>query len=152
MMGLIDIASSASVWRGYEYYKENKVCSVNKVSENEYEGTVAGSTIEPYSVHIDIPHPKKSTCNCPFAEGNKKICKHKVALYFAVFPKEADKYLAAVEQAEKEAEEYEEQIYDLVGQKISRMKKAELQDALWQVLMDGPEWVFDRFVREYIER
>ena len=56
-----------------------------------------------------------------------------------------------MEQAEKEAEEYEEQIYDLVGQKISKMKKSELQDALWQVLMDGPEWVFDRFVREYIE-
>lgn len=151
-MGLIDIASSASVWRGYEYYKENKVCSVNKVSENEYDGTVAGASKDPYSVRIDILHPKKSTCNCPFAEGNKKICKHKVALYFSVFPKEADIYLAAVEQAEKEEEEYEEQIYDLVGQKISKMKKSELQDALWQVLMDGPEWVFDRFVREYIER
>ena len=150
-MGLIDIASSASAWRGYEYYKENKLLSVNKINENEYEGTVAGSSKEPYSVHIDILHPKKSTCNCPFAEGNKKICKHKVALYFSLFPDEADKYLAAVEQAEKEAEEYEEQIYDLVGQRIQKMKKSELQDALWQVLMDGPEWVFDRFVREYID-
>ena len=150
-MGLIDIASSASAWRGYGYYKENKVLSINKINENEYEGTVAGSSNEPYSVHIDILHPKRSTCNCPFAEGNKKICKHKVALYFSVFPDEADKYLTAVEQAEKEAEEYEEQIYDLVGQKIQKMKKSELQDALWQVLMDGPEWVFDRFVREYID-
>ena len=150
-MGLIDIASNASAWRGYEYYKENKVLSINKINENEYEGTVAGSSKEPYSVHIDILHPKRSTCNCPFAEGNKKICKHKVALYFSAFPDEADKYLTAVEQAEKEAEEYEEQIYDLVGQKIQKMKKSELQDALWQVLMDGPEWVFDRFVREYID-
>ena len=150
-MGLIDIASSASAWRGYEYYKENKVLSVNKINENEYEGTVAGSSNEPYSVHIDILHPKRSTCNCPFAEENKKICKHKVALYFSAFPDEADKYLTAVEQAEKEAEEYEEEIYDLVGQKIQKMKKSELQDALWQVLMDGPEWVFDRFVREYID-
>ena len=125
--------------------------SVNKINENEYEGTVTGSSNEPYSVHIDILHPKRSTCNCPFAEGSKKICKHKVALYFSVFPDEADKYLTAVEQAEKEAEEYEEQIYDLVGQKIQKMKKSELQDALWQVLMDGPEWVFDRFVREYID-
>ena len=150
-MGLIDIASSASAWRGYEYYKENKLLSVDKISENEYEGTVTGSSNEPYSVHIDILHPKRSTCNCPFAEGNKKICKHKVALYFSAFPDEADKYLTAVEQAEKEAEEYEEQIYDIVGQKIQKMKKSELQDALWQVLMDGPEWVFDRFVREYID-
>ena len=150
-MGLIDIASSASAWRGYEYYKENRVCSINIMAENEYEGVVSGSSKAPYSVHIDIQHPKRSTCTCPFAEGNKKICKHKVALYFSIFPDEADRYLAAVEQAEKEAEEYEEQIYDLVGQKISKMKKSELQDALWQVLMDGPEWVFDRFVREYIE-
>ena len=150
-MGLIDIASSASAWRGYEYYKENRVCSINIMGENEYEGVVSGSSKVPYSVHIDIQHPKRSTCTCPFAEGNKKICKHKVALYFSVFPDEADRYLAAVEKAEKEAEEYEEQIYDLVGQKISKMKKSELQDALWQVLMDGPEWVFDRFVREYIE-
>lgn len=68
-----------------------------------------------------------------------------------MFPEEADKYLTAVEQAEKEAEEYEEQIYDLVEQKIQKMKKSELQEALWQVLMDGPEWVFDRFVRKYID-
>lgn len=150
-MGLIDIASNASAWRGYEYYKENKVLSVDKISENEYEGAVAGSSNEPYSIHIDILHPKRSTCNCPYAEGNKKICKHMVALYFSAFPDEADKYLTAVEQAEKEAEAYEEQIYDLVGQKIQKMKKSEIQDALWQVLMDGPEWVFDRFVGEYID-
>ena len=150
-MGLIDIASGASTWRGYEYYKENKALSIYKVNESEYDGEVAGSSKEPYSVHVDILHPKRSTCSCPFAEGNKKICKHKVALYFSAFPTEADKYLAAVEQAEQEAEEYEEQIYDLVGQKILKMKKSELQDALWQVLVDCPEWVFDRFFREYID-
>ncbi len=150
-MGLINIASSASVWRGYEYYKGNKVHSVNKIQENEYEGTVSGSQKEPYAVYIDILHPKKSTCSCPFAEGSRKVCKHKVALYFAVFPEEAAQYLAEVEQAEKEEEEYEERIYGMVEEKILKMKKSELQDALWQILMDGPEWVFDRFVREYIE-
>ena len=150
-MGLIDIASSASAWRGYEYYKENKVLSIEQVGENEYDGYVSGSRKEPYSVHIDTLHPKKSTCNCPFAEGNRKICKHKVALYYTVFPEEAKQYLAEIEAAEKAAEEYNEKIYDLVEEKISKMKKSELRDALWQVLMDGPEWVFDRFVREYIE-
>ena len=148
---MIEIASSASAWRGYEYYKNNNVSFVNQVRENEYEGSVSGSRKEPYTVHIDILHPKRSTCNCAFAEGSKKVCKHKVALFFSVFPNEADKYLAEVEQAEKEQEEYEERIYEMVGEKISKMKKSELQDALWQVLMDGPEWVFERFVREYIE-
>ena len=150
-MGLINSASSASAWRGYEYYKENKVCSIKKINEDEYEGTVSGSLAEPYSVYINIAHPKKSTCTCPFAEGNRKVCKHKVALYFSAFPEEAEKYLAEVEQAEKEAEEYEEELYDRVLEKISKMKKAELQEALWQVLMDAPEWVFDRFARDYIE-
>ncbi len=150
-MGFIDIASSASAWRGYAYYKENKVLSINRVSASEYDGEVAGSSKIPYSVHIDVLHPKKSTCNCPFAEGNMKICKHKVALYFTAFPNEADEYLVEVEQAKREEEEYKEQIYDLVEQKISKMKRAELQDALWGILMDAPEWVFDRFVREYID-
>lgn len=150
-MGILNIASRASVWRGYEYFKEKKVCSINQAGENEYEGTVCGSSKEPYSVRIDIIHPKRSVCNCPFAEGAKKVCKHKVALYFSVFPEEAKKYLEGVEQVERETEEYEEQIYDLVEEKISKMKKSELQDALWQVLMDSPEWVFDRFVRDYIE-
>ena len=30
------------------------------------------------------------------------------------------------------------------------MKKSELQDALLELLMDGPDWQYDRFVREYI--
>ena len=32
-MGLINSASSASAWRGYVYYKENKVRSINKINE-----------------------------------------------------------------------------------------------------------------------
>ena len=28
------------------------------------------------------------------------------------------------------------------------MKKSELQEALLQLLFDGPEWQYDRFVRE----
>ena len=150
-MGFIDCASYASAWHGYEYYKENKVLTIDQVSKYEYEGTVAGSAEEPYSVHIDIRHPKKSTCNCPFAEGNMKICKHKVALYFSVFPEEADEYSAAVEQAAEAAEKYEEEVYDLIAQKIAKMKKSELQDALRDALMFGPDWLRDRFVREHIE-
>lgn len=92
-MRLINSASSTSAWRGYEYYKENKVCSIKKINENEYEGSVSGSSVEPYSVYINIEHPKKSTCSCPFAEGSRKVCKHKVALFFSAFPKEAEKYI-----------------------------------------------------------
>lgn len=149
-MGLIDVASYASAWRGYDYYKKGKVCCFKQVGENEYIGKVNGSQKEPYSVHIDILHPKRSVCDCQFAEGSRKVCKHKVALFFTVFPGEADKYLEEIEQAEKEAEEYEEKLNDLVEEKIAKMKKSELQDALWWALTESPDWVFERFAREYI--
>ena len=74
-MGLINAASYASAWRGYEYYRENKVCYCEQVSQNEYAGMVKGSQNEPYSVHIDILHPKRSICNCQFAEGSRKVCR-----------------------------------------------------------------------------
>ena len=35
-------------------------------------------------------------------------------------------------------------------EKIAKMKKSELQDALWWVLTESPDWVFERFAREYI--
>lgn len=150
-MGFLELASSASAWRGYDYYTENKVCSYVKICEDEFEGSVAGSREKTYSVRINLLHPKKSTCTCPFAEGNKKICKHKAALYFAALPGEAERFHAEMERAEREAAEYEERIFALAGERITKMKKNELQDALWQVLMEAPDWVFDRFVREWVE-
>jgi spore germination protein GerM len=42
--------------------------------------------------------------------------------------------------------EYEEQVI----QRVQKMKKAELQQALLQVLFDGPDWQYERFIREYV--
>lgn len=150
-MSLIDIDSYNSTWRGYDYYKADKVLFWKPLGENEYEGSVSGSTKEPYSVKIDVFHPKKSFCNCPFAEGSRKVCKHKVALYFTVFPEEAEEYWDRTLKAAREQEEYEEHIYDLVDQRILNMSKEELQCALFETLADAPEWVFDRFVANYID-
>lgn len=80
-------ARYASIERGYDYYKRGNVISFKQTSENEYEGKVSGSVKKPYDVHIDIIHIKKSFCNCPFAEGNKKVCKHKLQYIFLHFPK-----------------------------------------------------------------
>lgn len=85
-MGLLENARYASIERGYDYYKRWNVISFKQTSENEYDGKVSGSAKKPYDVHIDIIHIKKSFCNCPFAEGNKKVCKHKIAIYFSAFP------------------------------------------------------------------
>lgn len=42
-MGLIEIASGNSVWRGMDYYENKKVTLWNKMSEDIYEGVVNGS-------------------------------------------------------------------------------------------------------------
>ena len=39
-----------------------------------------------YDTTIDFLHPKRSACNCPFAEGRRVICKHMIALYFTAVP------------------------------------------------------------------
>ena len=88
-MGILTSASSASVSRGYDYYIDGRVDSVNQLSDCEYEGYVNGSLDYPYHVKINTKHPRKSYCDCPYADGNI-TCKHMVALYFEVFPDEAD--------------------------------------------------------------
>mgnify|MGYP002644725577 CR=1 FL=1 len=42
-----------------------------------------------YVVHIDKMHPRKSKCNCPFADGRRVVCKHMIALYFTAEPQAA---------------------------------------------------------------
>lgn len=48
-----------------------------------------------------------------------------------------------------EAEQYEEELYDRVQEYVGHMKKNELQQALLELLFDGPEWQFERFVRDH---
>ena len=100
------LASGASLWRGYDYYTAHKVLSWEPTEPGGYpqqfDGVVSGNGDKPYEVHIDIAHPKKSTCTCPFAEGRHVICKHMVALYFTIYPAEADELLHAQEQWEAE--------------------------------------------------
>ena len=45
-MGLIEIASGDSVWRGMDYYENHKVVSWNKSGDSTYEGVVSGSNGE----------------------------------------------------------------------------------------------------------
>lgn len=58
-----------------------------------------------YNIHLDLNHPRKSTCNCPHAEGRRIICKHMVASYFAIFPEKAKEYIEEIKRYEKEKEE-----------------------------------------------
>ena len=148
-MGLIECTSGASLWRGYDYYKENKVKNLIETSPGIFSANVEGNSDKPYIVEIDIAHPRKSKCNCPHADGKRIVCKHMMAVYFAVFPEEAQRiYNEAIEYQEQEDKRAEE-LYEKVRQHVWKMKKNEAQQALLELLFDGPEWQFDRFVREH---
>ena len=149
-MGLIDVASGNSVWHGLDYAKENKVLKYKKINDVEYEGIVSGSNKEKYNVFMNIEHPRQSKCDCPHAKDKRIICKHIIALYFTVFPKEVDNFLKEVEQAQQEYEEYEDEIYNKTIKYINSMTKNELIDALIETFDIAPEWVYDRFVRDRV--
>ena len=162
-MGIINVASGNSIWRGLDYYKENKVKSYKKINDFEiistvspisfswwvvhYEGIVIGSNKEKYNVFMNVEHPRSSKCNCPHAKDKKIICKHIIALYFTVFPKEVDSFIENVEKAEKEYEDYEKETYNKTIKYINSMSKQELIDSLTEILNIAPEWVYERFVR-----
>ena len=74
-----------------------------------------------------------------------------VAVFFTAFPDEARKYKAELDAYYEEQEEYEEELDDMLQNYIKKLSKTELQEALLQVLYDGPEWQFDKFINEYIE-
>lgn len=149
-MGILNIASGNSTWRGLDYYKEKKVSNYKKLSDYVYEGIINGSDNQKYNVLMDIEHPRNSKCNCAFAKDKRIICKHIVALYFTVFPNEVDKFLKEVENAEKEHEIYEEELSKKVLKYINSMSKKELQEALIETLDLSPEWINDRFIRDRV--
>ncbi len=138
-MSILSIASNASAWRGYEYYQGKKVLSWKQTGEHEFEGEVAGGENKLYHVMIDTEHPKKSTCNCPHAEGEKIVCKHKIALFFTVFPKEADRYIAEIEEYESEEEKREQERYDQIVKYVKSLSKEELRIALINSLVEAEE-------------
>ena len=108
-----------------------------------------GTSDEPYVVEIDIAHPRKSKCNCPHADGKRIVCKHMMAVYFTAFPEEAQRIYNEAIAYQEEEEKHAEELYEKVRQYVLKMKKSESQQALLELLFDGPEWQFDRFVREH---
>lgn len=138
-MGLIEMASGSSVWRGMDYYERKMVCSWKKSGEEAYDGVVSGSEGNKYSVHIDKVHPKKSSCNCPFAEGRRVICKHMIALLFTAEPKTAEDFLRQVEKWEQEEKERERLHYKELREYVNSLPKKELQERLYDALVELEE-------------
>jgi len=148
-MGLLECASATSVWRGRDYYEDKKVKNLTEISDGVFTANVIGTTSEAYIVNLDAAHPRKSTCNCPHANGKRIVCKHIVATYFTAYPEEVVRFDQECSKAQEEAEGWEEELYDRVQAYVGHMKKNELQQSLLELLFDGPEWQFERFVRNH---
>ena len=52
-MGLIELASGNSVWRGMDYYEAKRVMTWVKSGQYIYDGIVSGNEGKVYHVHID---------------------------------------------------------------------------------------------------
>ena len=141
-MSIISSASSSSSWRGLDYYKKNKIKNLKKLNDFEYASEVIGS--ETYSVYLNISHPRRSTCNCPFANGKKIICKHIVA----TFPQEAINFEKEQERLQEEYENYQAKLYNKTQRYIKSLTKKELIEELSYVLDYAPDWVYNDFVRK----
>jgi hypothetical protein len=135
-MGLIETASANSIWRGMDYYEARKVISWEKTGTFAYDGIVSGSERNKYTVHIETNHPRRSTCNCPFADGRRVVCKHMIALYFTAEPKAAESFLKQVEEWEVEEQEREKQHYEELRKYVNQLSKAELRERLYDALVE----------------
>ena len=150
-MSLLTASSMESRWRGYEYFKNKKVSNLEHPENMRFHAVVSGSEKEPYTVTLDLEHLRNSSCTCPHAAGRRVICKHMVAVFFAVFPEEAEKYYADVLKAEEEWENYQDELANKLVKYVRSLKKQEAQRQLLEVLESGPEWQWERYIREHIE-
>lgn len=149
-MGLLELASGDSFWKGYDYYQEKKVFDLQKIGDQSFSALVTGNRKTPFQVEINVEHPRKSKCTCPHASGKRIVCKHMIAVYFSVFPEEATRVYQEAEEYQKAEEKRQEILEKKLIAYICGMKKEELRQAMLELLFDGPEWQYERFIREHL--
>lgn len=167
-MSILTSASSSSVNRGYDYFREGKVNNINQLNDYEFEGYVDGSQDKPYYVKINIKHPKKSYCDCPHANGNI-TCKHMTALFFAVSPEEVEDYESWLYSSYAEEEEYEDDFdedygdYDayenlkfekplffdvVLNNYINSLNEKQLRNVLFEALKQDERKTYELFLKQ----
>lgn len=150
-MAFYDSASGKSLWRGYDYHWEHKVIDFEKTSDHEVRGRVAGNEGREYNVTIDLDHPRKSSCNCPFADGRRVVCKHMVALYFASVPGSDEAFLADMDRREQEYQEAEErycaQRLAAITESVNALSAKEARKRLIDLLYQ--DFLHDRYRNDY---
>ncbi len=151
-MSLLTCASIASVFYGCQLAEQKRVSNVKQVEPGIYSGTVLGSDDVSYETMINVPHARAlSKCNCTHASGRRVVCEHMVALFFTVFPDEIKKYHKECKEAEKQAETDRIQAAKDVEKLIKTMPRKDLEIATRFLLLHGPEWLYDKFVRYFID-
>ena len=146
-MSIISSASGSSCWRGLDYYKNKKIKNIKKISDIEYTSIASGT--EDYSIYLNLKNPRKSTCNCPLANGKRIICKHIVATYFYAVPGSAKEFEDEQNRLQEEYEEYQENQRNNTVKYIRKMTKEQLVNELLFLLDYSPEWVYEHFIREH---
>ena len=153
-MGMLEICSNNSYWRGLDYFEDKRVKTLKQINQNEYEAEVEGTEV--YRVHLDINHPRKSTCTCPHAAGKSTICKHKVAVYFSIFPEEAqeaiderNRYHKEMEEREKEYDKKVEEITKRYKEHVNSLPEKEVRRLLVNYMVhDALEGEYDPYEEE----
>lgn len=149
-MGLKECASWASVCRGYDYYKDNKVLEIKQEGETTFSSLVKGSDKAKYHVYIDVKYPRKSKCDCPHAEGRRIVCKHQMATFFKAFLEEAkilEREFALAEKFE-EVLEYKKEV--ALEKYLEGLTKEELKSTIYYLLDICPDWVSDNFLENSV--
>ena len=70
-MGILECASGVSVWRGYEYYQEKKVMSLEVIEANIFSAKVSGNSSTPYSVKFMLTTQENQSVTVPTQMGNE---------------------------------------------------------------------------------
>lgn len=74
-----------------------------------------------------------------------------VALYFAAFPMEAEQLRREIEEYDELQEVRRESLeFTLKEEYIPSMSRKELEDELYDLLVEGPDWHFDQFIQEHL--
>lgn len=137
-MAFYSSASNKSIWRGVDYFENGRVKTSHKVSPGLFEGAVEGGDGAAYDVLIDLDHPKKSSCTCPFASGRRVVCKHMVALYFASVPGSLDAFHDDVRELEAQYElaekKWREDELDRITKEVRSLSAKEAKDKLIDLL------------------
>lgn len=135
-MKFISLARYSSQMKGLDYYLSGAVKNFKKINEFEYTAIVDGSNNNKYKVYININKPRSSKCTCPFAEGNRVICKHMIATYFKVKP-ELAKQIEYELIAEEEEEEREfNRKYNEISEYVNSLTEEEAKSLLIEYLLE----------------